>query len=155
MKKFKTINEIKEANKDAGYFFFSPDTMRTFNSRVASGVLKGRYFVTREDNFDRSKFRYSVRMARDNGSIERLGKFNGFNSLETAKTFIKTFPEHLPEAIEYALEVWNNGDLKDFLEKANLEPDNNQDKSFSMDTFCGACTWLLKNAEKLDFNILK
>lgn len=48
----KTINEIKAANKAAGFFYFEPDTMRFFDSRVESPVYPdekgGAYFVTSE-----------------------------------------------------------------------------------------------------------
>ena len=45
------ITDIKRANKKAGKFFFSPDTMKFFGSRIESKVYEGRggiYFVTSE-----------------------------------------------------------------------------------------------------------
>jgi hypothetical protein len=46
-----TIDGIKAANERAGNFFFSPDTMRYFRSRVLPTVTQGPggvYFVTSE-----------------------------------------------------------------------------------------------------------
>lgn len=48
-----TLREIKQANKDAGLFYFSPDTMRFFRSRVSEIVHQGPggvYLVTSEQN---------------------------------------------------------------------------------------------------------
>ena len=46
-----TIRKIKKANKDGGGYFFSPSTMRFFNSKVEDKVYEGIggiYFVTSE-----------------------------------------------------------------------------------------------------------
>lgn len=47
------IEHIKKANKDAGYYFFEPDTLRFFKSRISSRVFEGSggflFFVTSEE----------------------------------------------------------------------------------------------------------
>ena len=46
-----TIAEIKEANREAGFFFFQPATMRFFDSRVGRAVYEGPggiFFLTSE-----------------------------------------------------------------------------------------------------------
>lgn len=46
-----TIDQIKRANREAGFFFFSPSTMRFFSSRVCDTTHCGKggvYFVTSE-----------------------------------------------------------------------------------------------------------
>lgn len=57
-----TISDIRYANKEAGYFFFSREAMRFWNSRVDRQVYQGVggvYFVTYDSAFGQS--RYSVR----------------------------------------------------------------------------------------------
>lgn len=77
---FKTIEEIREANRRAGLFFFSPDTMRFFRSRVGREVYGGRFFVTSEQFDDSSPRLYSVRRANDDGSIDTASEFQGYTS---------------------------------------------------------------------------
>jgi hypothetical protein len=46
-----TINAIREADRRAGRYFFSPDTMKFFNSRILPTVYEGPggvYFLTSE-----------------------------------------------------------------------------------------------------------
>lgn len=70
---FQDIEQIKQANREAGRFFFSPDTMRFFASRVLPTVYGGRFFVTSEKRgFDDDGREYRVRVAFDNGEIETV-----------------------------------------------------------------------------------
>jgi len=64
---FKTMAEIKAANKAAGRFFFSPDTMRFFESRIEAGPFNNR-FVTSEKPPHEPR-RFTVRTANDDGTI--------------------------------------------------------------------------------------
>lgn len=55
---------IKAANRNHGGYFFSPDSMRFFRSRVSEKVHQGPggiYFVTSEQFDDRSPRLYTVR----------------------------------------------------------------------------------------------
>jgi CRISPR/Cas system endoribonuclease Cas6 (RAMP superfamily) len=63
-----TIKTVKAANKKAGYYFFSPSTMRFFASKIESHLMYGGdqygYFVTSEKTgFDSVKREYKVRQA--------------------------------------------------------------------------------------------
>lgn len=90
-----TITDIKEANKKAGKYFFSPDTMRFFRSRVASEVYTTlwsdyAYFVTSEIN-PSNKQAYSVRrFNKKTGDVVTEGKFFEYSTkraaIEAAKT---------------------------------------------------------------------
>jgi len=66
---YKTIAEIVKANKEAGQYFFSPDTMAFWGSKVETKVIEGCYFVTSEDYYDRSRKVFNVRKALQNGVI--------------------------------------------------------------------------------------
>ena len=41
-----TIADVKQANKNAGYYFFSKDTMRFFGTRIVSALYKNNTFIT-------------------------------------------------------------------------------------------------------------
>lgn len=63
-----TIEDIKAANKAAGLYYFEPDTMRFFKSRVSSRVYQGPggvFMVTSEQFSDfegnTAERRYTVR----------------------------------------------------------------------------------------------
>lgn len=78
----KTIAEIKKANHAAGGYFFTPDTMRGFNSRIDPKVYAGRFFITSEkmsDSWDRHTNtrhsyprEYKVRFITDAGDVHDL-----------------------------------------------------------------------------------
>jgi hypothetical protein len=69
MANYRSIAAIKAANRAAGHFFFSADTMKFFKSKVYPTVYGGRYFVTSEQppHGDRE---YQVRWADDRGHIQ-------------------------------------------------------------------------------------
>lgn len=80
-----TIREIKEANANAGHHFFEPATMRFFRSRVLRGVIGGKYFVTSERREYDTPRCYSVRVAHDNGHIDTVGEFCGYDTPAQAR----------------------------------------------------------------------
>jgi hypothetical protein len=85
---FNTIAELKQANKDAGMYFFSKDTMNFFASRIESSLYKNQCFITSEKKCFNDYTRvYSVRRARPDASIETLEK--DFACIESAREYIK------------------------------------------------------------------
>lgn len=51
MPRWRTMADVKRSNKEAGYHFFDRATMRFFDSRVESGLYRGKggvYFITSE-----------------------------------------------------------------------------------------------------------
>jgi len=87
MKRF-PIELAKSRNRANGRHFFSPDTMRFFNSRTSTyckgddeaGVL---YFVTSEQG-DSLPRKYTARAMRPNGVVDDIGKFQAFDSARQA-----------------------------------------------------------------------
>lgn len=77
-----SIDAIKKANAEAGSFYFSPDTMRFFRSRVMSDVFPledGALFVTSERREGDIR-RYTIRRAWDDGDIATLDGFQAYTS---------------------------------------------------------------------------
>jgi hypothetical protein len=83
---YNTISEIRR--RHAGHWF-SESTMRFFGTRIESGVIGGRYFVTSEDNFDRTERLFTVRRADDSGDIETVGEFQDYEERANAITAAK------------------------------------------------------------------
>lgn len=88
---YKTIEEIKEANKAIGHYFFNPNTMKAWASRVLSTVYGGRYFVTSELNYDKTKRVYTVRECIDGDchtvefNSEKYGNLTKAKAIKLAK----------------------------------------------------------------------
>lgn len=61
---FTNIADIKRANKDAGRYWFSPDTLRAFGSRVESRIYdtgrNTRVWVESTRNYDDSGREYKI-----------------------------------------------------------------------------------------------
>ena len=74
---WRTMRQIREANKAAGRFWFEPSTLRFFQSRISVRIYAGRLFVTSEKGPDMVR-RYNIRAALDNAHIETVGDFQGY-----------------------------------------------------------------------------
>ena len=74
-------------------FFFSPNTLRFFGSRIYWHTLTeidgGYLFITAEDNWNATERRFSVRFVNADFGIETLGEFMGYATLDHAKTALK------------------------------------------------------------------
>lgn len=90
---FRTMADVKRANlaSDAPHWF-SRETMMFFGSRVHGGLIAGRYFITSEDNFDRTERLFTVRRANDDGKIDTIGGFQAYATLEAAREAAKKAP---------------------------------------------------------------
>lgn len=81
--------DMERANRRAGFYFFSPDTMRFFNSRVDNVIFKAAdglkiYFCTSE-KAPHDKRRYSVRVFDvATSDIDTFGEFQGYRTLAQA-----------------------------------------------------------------------
>lgn len=82
---YHTIAEIKRANHDTGQHFFESSTMRFFGSRIAPGVIGGRFFITSEQRERDCPRLYTVRVAHDDSSIDTVGEFQGYPTLRAAR----------------------------------------------------------------------
>jgi len=72
---FKTLADVKAANKAAGMHFFDRETLKWWKSRMESGLIRGKYFITSEESFSLTgdpKRIFCARMVRDDASIETI-----------------------------------------------------------------------------------
>ena len=82
-----TLAEVKQKNNEAGFYFFEPETMRFFGSRVESSLYKNNTFVTSEySGFDRKTRAYTVRLFNEKTcNIDDVGGFGAYRTLAAAK----------------------------------------------------------------------
>lgn len=81
---FNSIDEIKAAH--TGYWF-SPDTMWWWGTRVYPDVYQGdgvTYFISSDEGPHGGRL-YSVRCATPNGDIRTVGPFQGYATLDAAR----------------------------------------------------------------------
>ena len=87
-----TMNQLSRYNGNRNYYFFSPDTMRFFSSRIQTAPpYKGRVFVTSERMNWNSPRLYSVRVIQPSGNIETIGDFQGFTTRQSAHRFAEKY----------------------------------------------------------------
>lgn len=110
---FRSMDEVRRANSEAGFHFFSRGALRWFGSRVSEELYGGRYFVTSEcDPHGRvwdGKRRYTVREALPDGSTTDVGGFGQYASRSGAHAAAKRAAE-TPKEIGWGAEYRNHPD---------------------------------------------
>lgn len=104
---FATIADVKAANEAAGCFFFSPRTMRFFNSRVDSRIYGGRFFVTSERQDADHPRLYTVREVGADGRVDDAaggGGFQAYRTLQGARNRAQRLAEQALRAEQVAAE---------------------------------------------------
>ena len=88
-----SINQIKCLNKAKGLFFFSPDTIRFFHSRVGQTayVIGGvAYFITSEQRECDTPRKYTIRKANlETGNTGTVGEFQAYGTNAQAMSALK------------------------------------------------------------------
>jgi hypothetical protein len=90
--RYRSMEDISKRNAAAGYFFFKPDTMRFFQSRVLDGFYPGKngcvFFVTSE-KAPGAERRYNVRIAESGGNVRTADGLRGYTNARTAHAAAK------------------------------------------------------------------
>lgn len=107
---FNSIYEVKSSNRNNGYNWFSPETLRWFNGKVYDCLYGSCVFVSSEkENYSRftpnPQRQYCVRVAFANGSIERYGVYD-------TKRQADRDAQWLSKALANGTIVWCNTDWK-------------------------------------------
>jgi len=88
---FKTISEVRAANREIEHHWFSKGTMKFFNCKIESELyVKQQCFITSEQYDHKSPRKYTVRRANPKGTISTESKFQQFATVESARDFIRT-----------------------------------------------------------------
>lgn len=85
------MKAVVKDHKDAGKHFFDKDTMHCWGSKIETELINNEFFITSEDNFDRTKRLYSIRHYDwDTHSIETVS-FQQFKTLNAAMETLMEF----------------------------------------------------------------
>jgi hypothetical protein len=85
------LEEFKELNKSIGNYWFSPDSMRFFKSRILDWDIITGYFITSEKGPSNVR-RYSIRRANfETGTVSTVSEFQEYPTLQRARTAYKRY----------------------------------------------------------------
>lgn len=80
-----SLQEFQELNETKGFFWFKPDTMGFFKSRIETWDPDTGYFITRETNPSKITA-YTIRRADfETGNVSTIGEFHAHKTLLKAK----------------------------------------------------------------------
>ena len=89
--KEKTIETMVQDSLDSGSYFFDDDTMHFWNSRIKSELIEEEYFITSEDNYDRSRILFSIcRYDWENHEVTTIS-WQKHKTLEEAREALQEF----------------------------------------------------------------
>lgn len=87
-----SIADLRRLNEQNGGCWFEPATMRFFGTRIESGIIRGRYFITSEQPPHGSR-KFSVRSFDESGDVDTVGEFCSLPSKAAAMELIGTMPK--------------------------------------------------------------
>ena len=96
---FDHIDQVKGLDMALGHYFFSEDTMRFFHSKVYDDLWvvpgAGVVFITSEkcDLVPADPRRYTVRVMRDDGRIDKVSEFQEWATLRQARAQAQRYQE--------------------------------------------------------------
>lgn len=89
----RTIEDAKQVNEDNGYYFLSPDTLKFFDTKIESDIIKDQYFIINDaagfrDRRPGGRREYKVcKVDWETGQIDYVKR--GFDDLEDAEVFVE------------------------------------------------------------------
>jgi len=86
-----SLKEVQEISKKKHRHFFDGQAIEFWGSKIHSKeLIKEKYFITSEDNFQQTKRFFTVReFDVQTGKVETIGKFQQFETLEEAEKYIQ------------------------------------------------------------------
>jgi hypothetical protein len=111
---YKSIAEIKAANKAAGLYWFDKGSMSFFDSIIEPTVFPssdGAYFISSEQFSDKAPRLFTVRFADSGGAVSTVGAFQEFETLENARRAAVKASKATPVLFEVGDKVkvsWDN-----------------------------------------------
>jgi len=115
---YRSMAQIRRANKTSGGHWFERDSMRFFGSKIEGGPYNGRYFVTSEVD-PGGKKAYSVREAADNGGVSTVGDFHAYGTKAEAVRAAKAMGGSANSAPTYRL-IESGSKFKIFASPSNV-----------------------------------
>jgi len=98
---FENMEQVKNANKKSGMYFFSKPTMRFFNSIIETELMEGGFFITSERYKLGLAKRYTIRqVTNEQGHIASKSDFQEFKTIDRAIKQVEILQLELLASIE-------------------------------------------------------
>jgi len=78
--KINSIADLKRLNEQNGGCWFDRSNTRFFNTRIESGILRGKYFVSSEQYDDNTPRKFTLRSFDETGSVDTVGEFQAHST---------------------------------------------------------------------------
>jgi len=98
---WRTVAEVRAANKAIEHHWFDRDTMRGFGSRILGGMIGGRLFISSERSSLDDVRGYSVRVADDRGGVSTFGEFLGYRTAADARRAARSEVKRCEQSHEF------------------------------------------------------
>lgn len=82
--KVSSISDLQRLNEQNGGCWFEPSTMRFFRTRIESGILRGKYFITSDQRDYDTPRKFTARSFDDEGSVGTVGEFHEHDTKQEA-----------------------------------------------------------------------
>lgn len=92
---FTGVGAIERANRDAGFYWFEPDSMRFFGTKILRYFGAGVFTTHETDPMGRGA--WSIRVASADGNVTTFGLFHSFGNGRTATAAAKRLATLLDE----------------------------------------------------------
>lgn len=83
-----TIGELKALARENGNHWFDRETMRSFGTRIESGIIGECYFITSEQHMDGPR-KFTVRKFDATGEVDTVGEFCGHDTIHQARECVR------------------------------------------------------------------
>lgn len=95
---FASVADVRIANKFAGFYFFSRETMKMFGSKIESALYAGTLFITSEESWGEEDRHYTVRYVVPTGEVLTLEGASQLGSIDEARNIARTVAKALKES---------------------------------------------------------
>lgn len=87
--RFGSIEEVIAANEALGHCWFAASSMVFFGTLIETGLIRGRYFITSDDDMRGQDRRFTVREAAADGSVSTVGDLRAYETLDAARVAVE------------------------------------------------------------------
>lgn len=95
---FASVADVRTANKFAGLYFFSRETMKMFGSKIESALYAGTLFITSEETWGNEGRHYTVRYTVPTGEVFTLEGASQLKTIDEARDIARTVAKALRES---------------------------------------------------------
>ena len=136
---FKTLEEMIQANKNAGYHFWGDEEIKNFKSITHTNKpMQGRFIITSEQSHGPTSRRYVLRFFQKTCQLHSLCEYDQFRTEREALNLYNELPADIVKGLDLLFEsyIYNYDNFEKHLKDEKSE-------------YHSICNYLFDNKEKL------